>query len=225
MTAAEIYELGSGKAAGKTTSDVKETGMHWLTRWVGPLLVLVVGLAGPAMAELRYTTVYKDHLVHGTTPGELYPDMIAHPIMDPDDGPAFANITHDHTLAVKTATVGGACKVTDLSFSWSFVITLPKAADEARMSAATGSLWREFVAKCRWHEEHRIAIFLDCGKAFVDKAEAMTGTAGCLGLDGAVRRYVDAQYTACMKKQRAFGQQDAPHIANLGLLKATRETR
>ena len=73
--------------------------MHWLTRWVGPLLVLVAGLAGPATAELRYTTIYKDHLVHGTTPGELYQDMIAHPIMDPDDGPAFANITHDHALA------------------------------------------------------------------------------------------------------------------------------
>jgi predicted secreted Zn-dependent protease len=197
--------------------------MHRLMRSIVLLLVLVA--AGPATAELRYTTFYKDHVVHGATPVELYQDMIAHPIMDPDDGPAFANITHDHGLAVKTATVGGACKVTDLTFSWSFVITLPKAADETRMSPATGSLWREFVAKCRWHEEHRITIFLDCGKAFIDRAEAMTGAAGCLGLDGAVRRYVGEQYAACMKKQRAFGQQDAPHIANLGLLKAARAAR
>src|ERR1700690_324393 len=145
----------------------REPNMGW-RRWTIVFLpVLMTALSGPAAAELRYTTVYKDHIVHGITPGELYQDMIAHPIMDPDDGPAFANITHDHALAVKTATVGGACKVTDLSFSWSFVITLPKAADETRMSHATGSLWREFVAKCRWHEEHRIAIFLDCGKAFV----------------------------------------------------------
>lgn len=199
--------------------------MHWLTRSIVLPLTLVAGLAAPATAELRYTTVYKDHVVHGTTPAELYQDMIAHPIMDPDDGPAFANITHDHALAVKTATVAGACKVTELSFSWSFVITLPKAADTMRMSPATGSLWRGFVAKCRWHEERRIAIFLDCGKAFVDKAEAMTGPAGCLGLDSAVRRYVDAQYAACMKKQRAFGEADAPLIANLGLLKAGRAGR
>jgi hypothetical protein len=90
------------------------------------------------------------------------------------------------------------------------------------MSPATSTLWREFVGKCRWHEEHRVAIFLDCGKVFVAHAQAMTGPAGCGGLDAAVRRYVDEQYAACMKKQRAFGEEDAPAIANLGLLKAAR---
>src|SRR3974390_874720 len=199
--------------------------MRRLRRSVGPVLALIAGLAGPAAAELRHTTMYKDHVVHGTTPGELYADMIAHPIMDPDDGPAFANITHDHVLAVKTATIDGACKVTDIAFSWSFVITLPKAADATRMSPATASLWREFVAKCRAHEEHRVAIFLDCGKTFVDRAKVMTGPAGCAGLDGAVRRYVDEQYAACMKTQRAFGEADAPLIANLGLIKAGRAGR
>ena len=76
--------------------------MGW-RRWTIVFLpVLMTALSGPAAAELRYTTVYKDHVVHGSTPAELYQDMIAHPIMDPDDGPALANITHDHTLAVKT---------------------------------------------------------------------------------------------------------------------------
>jgi len=186
------------------------------------LPVLATMLASQAAAELRYTTVYKDHVVHGSTPGELYQDMIAHPIMDPDDGPAFANITHDHTLTVKTAADGSACRVTDLAFTWSFVITLPKAADEKRMTPATGALWQAFVAKCRWHEEHRVAIFLDCGKAFLAKAAAMSGPASCAGLDSAVRRYVDAQYALCMKRQRAFGEQDAPLIAKLGLLTAAR---
>jgi len=197
------------------------TAMHRLRRST-VLFLRWLAAAHPALAELRYTTVYKDHFVHGTTPATLYQDMIARPIVDPDDGPAFANITHDHTLSIKTATVAGACKVTDLGFVWSFVITLPKAAEESRMSPATGTLWREFVGKCRWHEEHRVGIFLDCGKAFLAHAEAMTGPAGCIGLDAAVRRYVDVQYAACMKKQRAFGEEDAPAIANLGLLKAGR---
>jgi predicted secreted Zn-dependent protease len=151
--------------------------------------------------------------------------MIAHPIMDPDDGPAFANITHDHKLSVKTATNGGICQVTNVAFGWSFVITLPKAADAARMSPATDRLWREFVGKCRWHEEHRVGIFLDCAKSFLPHAEAMTGPAGCVGLDAAVRRYIDEQYAACMKKQRAFGAEDAAAIANLGLLRAARTGR
>jgi predicted secreted Zn-dependent protease len=185
-------------------------------------LLLALSAASPTQAEVRYTTVYRDHIVHGATPAALYQDMVAHPIMDPDDGPAFANITHDHTLSVKTAAVGGACRVTDLTFTWHFVITLPKAADERQMSPATGALWREFVGKCRWHEAHRVSIFLDCGKAFLARAEAMTGAAGCGGLESAVRHYVDDQYAACMKRQRAFGAEDAPAIANLGLLRAAR---
>src|SRR6185295_18223369 len=62
--------------------------------------------------------------------------MIAHPIIDPDDGPAYANITHDHALTFKTVTVGGTCQVTNLVFSWNFIITLPKAADYAGMNGA-----------------------------------------------------------------------------------------
>jgi predicted secreted Zn-dependent protease len=202
------------------------TGRTHGGRRLGTMLALAVLVAAaPARAELRYTTVYKDHVVRGTTPAAVYQDMIAHPIMDPDDGPAFANITHDHKLTLQTATVGGACRVTGLDFSWNFVITLPKAADEARMSPATGALWRAFVAKCRWHEEHRVAIFLDCGKAFLDQAKALTGAPGCVGLDGAVRRQVEAAYAACMKRQRAFGEEDAPLIAKLGLLQAAHAGR
>jgi hypothetical protein len=80
-----------------------ETSMQWPRRSTVVLLLLFAA-ASTASAELRYATVYRDHIVHGTTPATLYQDMIGHPIMDPDDGPAFANITHDHTLSVKTAT-------------------------------------------------------------------------------------------------------------------------
>jgi predicted secreted Zn-dependent protease len=182
--------------------------------------VVLSSLACPARAELKYATTYRDYLVHGTTPQMVWQYMAAHPIMDPDDGPALANITHDHKLAVSTATIGGTCKVTSLAFSWDFVITLPKAVDEKKMTPATDSLWREFVAKCRWHEEHRQEIFLGCGKTFTAAAEAMTGPAGCLDLDRRVRSYIDQQYTACMKTQRDFGRQDAPRISSLRLIRA-----
>jgi predicted secreted Zn-dependent protease len=181
---------------------------------------MLICMAGPAFAELGYTTAYKDYLVRGTTPQAVWQYMVKYPIMDPDDGPALANITHDHKLTVKTATVGGTCRVTSLAFNWNFVITLPKAVDEKKMSPATDSMWQEFVAKCRWHEEHRKEIFLDCGKAFTEAAQAMTGPAGCFDLDRRVRSFVDQQYTACMRKQRDFGRQDAPLISSLRLLKA-----
>src|SRR5881392_767717 len=105
--------------------------------------LIAVGVS-PAAAELRHTTVYREHRVLGTTAAELWHYMIVHPIIDPDDGPAYANITHDHTLTFKTATTGGACAVTELTFTWNFVITLPKAANYAGMSAATQKMWQQF---------------------------------------------------------------------------------
>src|SRR6476659_9304691 len=97
--------------------------------------LIAVGVA-PAAAELKHTTVYREHRVLGTTARALWQYMIAHPIIDPDDGPAYANITHDHTLTFKTATVTGTCQVTNLVFTWNFVITLPKAANYAGMNGA-----------------------------------------------------------------------------------------
>jgi len=183
--------------------------------------ILAIALAWPAAAAgLSYTTVYRDHAVPGTTPEAVWQYMVMHPIMDPDDGPALANITHEHTLTFTTATGGGACMVRDLSFTWHFVITLPKATDRARMSPATGSLWDEFLAKVTWHEMRRRAIFLDCGKAFVAAAAKITGPAGCEGVERKVRRFVDAQYDLCMKTQRDFGHEDSPLVAKLGLVTA-----
>ena len=194
------------------------SGRGWARRIVA--LAVALGLAAPAAAELKYTTTFKDHPVSGTTPPALWRYMTAHPIMDPDDGPALANTTHDHKLSFKTATVDGACKVSDLTFTWHFVVTLPKAVDRAKMSAATGAMWQEFLDKVTWHERRRVEIFLDCGKVFVPAAEKMTGPAGCFGVERKVRRFVDAQYDLCMKTQRKFGSEDSPLIWKLPLVKA-----
>ena len=188
---------------------------------VGIAAVLAACLAGPASAELKYTTTYKDHLVEGATPGAVWQYMTRNPIKDPDDGPALANITHAHKLTFATASDKGVCKVTKLDFNWNFVITLPKAVDQAKMSPATSGMWQEFLVKARWHEMHRLALFLDCGHAFVPAAEKLTAPT-CFGLDYKVRRYVDDQYTACMKKQRDFGVADGPSVARLRLIRTAK---
>lgn len=188
------------------------------------LAVTLAALSGPASAELRYTTVYKEHLVHGSTPGAIWSYMTSHPIMDPDDGPALANITHDHTLAFTTAEAGGACAVSRLTFTWNFVITLPKAADRAKMSPATAAMWQELLAKMRWHETHRQVIFLGCAKVFLPAAEKMTA-ATCASLKAKVPDYVNRQYAACMRKQRQFGLADVPSVARLQLIRAATGVR
>lgn len=181
--------------------------------------------ASPASADLRHTTTYRDHRVLGTTPRELWQYMIAHPIIDPDDGPAYANITHDHTLTFQTVMDGGACKVRDLSFTWNFVVTLPKAANASGMSAATTKSWQQFTAYLKGHEERHQAIFLDCGESFVPAAEKMTSVFGCAGLGKKVRAFVDRQYALCMTKQRDFDRSQRAIVDGLALMRAAREAK
>ncbi len=182
-------------------------------------LLLTAGIA-PAFAGMVYSTEYREHRVHGTTPRAIWQYMNAHPIIDPDDGPAYANLTHDHDLTVKVATQGGTCRVTDLTFRWHFVLTMPKAADYRAMSAATRSMWNAFVAGLKRHEETHRSIFVGCGKAFVPAAAQLTGPAGCFGMQRKVRRFIDQRYEACMAEQKAFERRDRSRILGLAFIRA-----
>lgn len=179
-------------------------------------LLVLLATAAPissalAAGHLVATTTYADHIVHGDTARAIYRDMNIHPIIDPDDGNALANLTHDHTLKLSTApTSGGQCRVSDLSFNWHFVITLPRAADDGALDTHTQAAWHGFVARLRWHEEHHRAIFMQCGRAFVPAAAKLTGP--CVGLDHEVRQAIDQSYAACMVTQKAFDTGDEAKV-------------
>lgn len=190
-----------------------------LALWLAALAAIVV--AGDAAAELVHTTEYRTHAVRGTTPQAIWRHMNAHPIIDPDDGPAYANLTHDHQLSMKTAGAGGVCRVSALTFRWRFVLTLPKAVDQAAMDPRTRSMWNDFVAGLKRHEETHRAIFLRCGATFVRAAERLTD-ASCASLERKVRRSIDQAYRACMAEQRAFEKRDRPRILGLAFIKAAR---
>lgn len=185
------------------------------------LTVATAAATVPAASELRHTTAYRTNPIHGTTPAQLWRSMRAHPIID-EDGPALANITHDHTLSVETERSGGSCRVSNLDFRWKFVITLPKAVDEARMSGATRGMWREFTRFLKRHEERHRAIFLECGRDFLARAARITGGT-CFGMKRKVQRFIDKEYAACMARQRAFDRRERPAVANLALRRAYRK--
>ena len=176
--------------------------------------------AWPASAELRYTTVYREKLVEGTTPEQLWRYMTEHPIID-EDGPALANITHDHKLSVKTERSDGVCRVSNLDFTWNFVITLPKAVDEVRMTPAVRAMWREFTHYLKGHENAHRTIFIGCGRDFVPEAEKLTTRGPCFVLKHRVKQLVDKRYKACMAKQRAFDRDEHKSLPKLALHKAS----
>lgn len=188
-------------------------------------LIGVLVLASAAAAELKHSTEYRENRIQGATPRAVWQYMTANPIIDPDDGPAYANITHDHKLRFKSATSGGACRVTGLDFEWRFVITLPKAVNYGAMSGATQKMWQQFISYLKSHEEKHRDIFIECGKKFVPAAEKITGLAGCFGMDRKVRKYVEAQYDVCMKKQREFDRGETQTVKGLALMRAATEAK
>lgn len=188
-------------------------------------LWIAAALAFPAReaaAELVHSTEYRSHPVRGNTARTVIAYMNAHPIIDPDDGPAWANLTHDYDLTIRTAAAAGACRVSDLTFRWRFVLTLPKAVDYEAMDARTRSMWNGFVAALKRHEETHRAIFLRCGGKFVPAAERLTGPASCAGLERKVRRSIEQAYKSCMAEQRAFESRDRPRILGLAFIKAAK---
>ena len=194
--------------------------MRILGRAGATLLALALSVSCAAAGGVSSSTTYKVNPVKGTTAADLWRYMLAYPIIDPDDGPAFANITHEHRMSVRTQSAGGLCRVTDVDFHWSFVITLPKAVNYAQMNAATRQMWDQFTAYLKKHEEEHRTIFLDCGKSFVPAAGKMTGLPGCPGMDRKVRALIDKQYAACMDRQRAFDRGQKQSVANLALVRA-----
>lgn len=185
-----------------------------LWRCLAAFGLIAIGGGAPAFAgsKLLHTTDYRSHPVSGTTAAATLQSMNANPIIDPDDGPAYANLTHDHDVGIRTAMAGGTCRVADLTFRWRFVLTLPEAADYGRMGPAMQKAWTDFRASLKKHEEGHRTIFLGCGKTFVAAAAKLTKPGNCGGLEQTVRRYLDKQYAACMAKQREYEKLDRPRV-------------
>jgi predicted secreted Zn-dependent protease len=178
------------------------------------ILIAVLSLAPwPAMAAgaLHHTLTEKTNFVSGTSAAEIYRDMLRHPIVDPDSGRSFANLTHEHELEFATEPTGLQCRVTRLDFTWHFVMTLPSARDENRLPAKTRELWRSFVSRLRSHELYHRDLFVGCGQSFVPEAATMTAPQ-CSRLERGVRRFIDTAYDACMEKQRAFDRADTGNV-------------
>lgn len=174
-------------------------------------LILLSCVPAHAAGTLRHDLTEAVNLVAGTTATALYRDLLRHPIIDPDSGRAFANLTHDHALELSTKQSAGQCRVEKLEFTWHFVMTLPKVRDESALPASTRPLWRSFVTRLRTHELHHRDLFVACGEAFVPSAAAMTAPQ-CSTLERNIRRTMETQYDACMARQRAYDRADTPDI-------------
>jgi predicted secreted Zn-dependent protease len=175
----------------------------------------LVATSDIAAAAVSTSTSNASYRVSGTTAADLVSFMRRNPFPG-DHGGAVANIRPSYSLSIVNKQAGSVCTASAVNLRVSFVITLPTATGAGRMSSATRAAWGGFVAFARRHEEHHRAIYLDCARGFVAKAERMTA-GSCMGLNASIRSLLESEKRACERRQAAFDRQDSGRVTGLSL--------
>lgn len=191
-------------------------------RRLGPLALCLTVLplfAAEAGAEVRSTTETRHHTIRGESAGELVTYLHRHPL--PHQGlSAFATLLTEPKLDLAFAESHGGCRVRDVDLNFRFVMTLPRAANEAGMSRTTRAQWREFHAFAKRHEEAHRAIYLAAGKRFVKEALKVGKGGDCREARRAVDRAFARAFKASEGEQTALDRRDTPRVYKLPLFRA-----
>jgi predicted secreted Zn-dependent protease len=169
-----------------------------------------------ASAGVSSTTSHRYYSVSGTSQSTLARKMRSNPFRG-DGGGAVANIRPKYSLRVDTKPTGGTCKVTNVDLNVRFTLTLPRA-NEGAMSSGTRSVWRSFVSFARAHEQRHRAIYLQCARNFVAKAQRLSGSS-CAGLKAKAQRLLNAEDRACDKRHAAFDRSERRRLSGQPLFR------
>ena len=189
-----------------------------IVRWAGRATVatgIAVGLHMAAAAEVKTSTRTQYYTVGGTSARTLVGYMRSNPFRG-SNGDAVANIRPSYSLNVASKQNGGTCRATKVTLNINFAVTVPRA--RSALDGGTRTAWNGFVAFARQHEEGHRRIYIQCGNAFVAKAERLSA-ASCGALDAAVRRLLETEKRACEGRQRAFDRSEYGKLAGLSLFK------
>ncbi|MCP4383573.1 MAG: DUF922 domain-containing protein [Hyphomicrobiales bacterium] len=178
---------------------------------------LAVSVTAYAYAGVKTSTQIRSYYVSGSTSKSLVNYMRRHPFRG-DTGDAVANIRPTYRLSAPTRMSGGTCRASKVTLSIRFVMTLPKARSESSMASSTRNAWRSFVSFTRRHEEGHKRIYVQCGNAFVAKAQRMTSK-NCGSLSVSIRRLLETEKRACERKHRAYDRRDYNRIYRLSLFR------
>lgn len=182
----------------------------------GALAAMLAGsLCASAFAEVRSSTQTRAYSVGGTTATSLVSYMRSNPFHG-SRGDAVANIRPTYGLNITSRQSGGSCRADRVTLNIRFVMTLPQARSASAMSSSTRSAWNSFVAFTRRHEETHRGIYVQCGNAFVAKAERLTAS-NCAALEASIRRLLETEKAVCESRQRAFDRADYGRVGGLAL--------
>lgn len=183
---------------------------------------VLIAFCAAAFGEVKVTVNQRHHIVQGTTAAGLVRSMNGNPVRG-DHGNAYASIHPNYNLSVSTRERGGICKA-DVSIRLSFTLTLPKAASTGGMSSRTRSAWNSFAAFAKRHEAWHQSSYTGCARAFVAKAERMSGKQ-CFALQSDIRTAFNKMKRDCEARQLAYDRGQSRVLAGLALFSMARAQR
>ena len=189
-----------------------------LARWAGRAAMIAgttVGISAAAVADVRTSTRTQTYSVGGTSARSLVSYMRSNPFRG-SNGDAVANIRPSYSLHIASKQSGGSCRASNVTLNISFLVTVPRA--RSALAGSTRSAWDGFVAFASRHENTHRQIYVECGNAFVAKAERLSSSS-CSGLDAAIRQLLESEKRACESRQRAFDRAEYGRVKGLALFK------
>jgi predicted secreted Zn-dependent protease len=176
---------------------------------------IAISLNLGAAAEVRTSTRTQYYPVGGTSARTLVGYMRSNPYRG-SNGDAVANIRPSYSLNVASRQSGGTCRPTKVTLNINFTVTVPRA--RSALDGATRTAWNGFVSFAKRHEEGHRRIYIQCGNAFVAKAERLSAS-NCATLQAATRRLLEVEKGVCEGRQRAFDRSEYGKVAGLALFK------
>ena len=189
-----------------------------LVRWAGrtaAIAAITAGVTVAALAEVRTSTRTQSYSVSGTTARSLVSYMRSNPFRG-SNGDAVANIRPSYSLHIASRQSGGTCRASKVTLNINFVVTVPRA--RSALGGSTRSAWDGFVAFAKRHENTHRRIYVECGNAFVAKAERLSSSS-CGGLNASIRQLLEREKRACEARQRAFDRAEYGRVKSLSLFR------
>ena len=194
-----------------------------MARSIVCLTVWLLAAAPALAADVTTRTITRDYFIAGTTPVAIVDYFHSHPFSG-DSGPALANIRPAYQLNLTTRGGKGGCGVASINLDIAYTITLPKARDEAAMSAGTRAMWRSLARFAKAHELGHRQMYTACARRFVTRAKAIRAPS-CAAVASAVRQLQRQSEAACEASQVNYDILEAWRAGKLAIFRAAREAR
>jgi len=175
-----------------------------------------------AQAEPLTNTEIKYYTVESTSARSLHEEMIAKgPLHGP--GRAYANIVAkpDYSgLLVQ----GRTCRLEDFTVRAEFTMTLPRLADNARLSPDLSARWESFQKFVRLHEEGHRTIWIETMEEARTRVSALSAPT-CPQLQARIDEAFQKQWSAGERRQIAYDRADQAKLVRHPLLVAAASAR